>query len=171
MLLKLTAHLFGAGAMAFLFLIYQQKERKKLLISKLCADVCWTVHYFLLGAYAGMIPNLVGILRELVFVNRERKKWADNPIFPIAFILLNWGLGMRTFESAVNILPIAASTLVTISLWLKKPQLTKILSIPVSTAFIVYDVFVGSYIGIVNESIAIISIIIYFLKQRSKKNG
>lgn len=170
MFLKIIANLFMVAAMACMFLLYQQKERKKMLIGKLCADVCQTLHYLLLGAYAGMIPNIVGIARELVFVNRENKKWANNPIFPIIFIVINWCLGIRTFQSAINVLPIAGSTLVTISLWLKKPTLTKILSIPVSTAFLIYDAFVGSYVGIVNESIAIISIVTYFLRKRSKEN-
>jgi len=33
----------------------------------------------------------------------------------------------------------------------------------------VYDLFVGSYVGIINESLAIISIIIYFIKAKGEK--
>ena len=69
--LKIAAQIFGIGAMLSLFLIYQQKSRKKILFAKLSADVFWVVHYLCLGGYAGMIPNLVGILRELVFIGRK----------------------------------------------------------------------------------------------------
>ena len=62
-------------------------------------------------------------------------------------------------------MPIIASSFVTVSLWINNPDLTKIISIPVSVAFLVYDIFVGSYVGIINESIAICSIFLYFIKK------
>ena len=155
--------------MIFLFLIYQQKSRKKIIFAKLCADICWVIHYLCLGGYAGMIPNFVGIFRELVFINRKDKKWAGIAIWPILFILINWGLGFRTFNSWFNILPIAASTFVTVSLWIDNPRLTKLISIPISLAFLIYDIFIGSYVGVVNESIAIGSILLSFIKEKIKK--
>jgi len=167
--MKIVAQLFGIGAMVSLFLIYQQKSRKKLIFAKLCADICWVAHYLCLGGYAGMIPNFVGIFRELIFINRKDKKWAGCLIWPIIFIIINWCLGFRTFSNWFNILPIAASTFVTVSLWIDNPKLTKLISIPVSMAFLIYDLFIGSYVGVINESIAIGSIIISFIKENIKK--
>lgn len=158
------AYIFGIGAMIALFSIYQQSSRKKLLVSKLTADVCWVVHYLCLGAYGGAIPNFVGIFRELVFVNREDKKWANLPFWPFLFIATNLALGLRTFAAPINLLPILGSAFVTVALWLKKPVLTKVLSFPVSTAFLIYDIFVGSWIGVISESISLVSIIIALIK-------
>jgi len=166
--MNIAAQLFGIGAMVSLFLIYQQTSRVKMLASKLCADVFWVIHYYLLGGYAGMIPNFVGIFRELVFIQRKDKKWANIIIWPILFILINWGLAIRTFSSIYNLLPITASTFVTVSLWINNPRLTKLISIPISIAFLIYDIFVASYIGIINESISVVSIVIYFIKERIK---
>ena len=162
--MKIAAQVFGVGAMICLFLIYQQKSRKGILLSKLCTDVCWVLHYALLGAVAGLIPNAVGIFRELIFMRRKDKKWANLVLWPILFILINWGLGFSTFKSLYNILPIAGSTAVTIALWIDNPRLTKIVCIPTSLAFLIYDVFVGSYIGIVNETIGISSIVIWLIR-------
>ncbi len=162
----IAAQIFGIGAMISLFSIYQQNKRKKLITAKLCADICWVVHYFLLGGYAGMIPNFIGIFRELIFIKREEKEWANKKIWPVLFIICGWVLGVFTFKNAFNILPIAASTFVTVSLWVKNPRLTKIISIPVCLSFLIYDIFIGSYIGIINESISICSIIISFLKEK-----
>lgn len=159
-----VAQIFGIGAMVCLFLIYQQTKRKNLILMKLGADICWVIHYLCLGAPGGMIPNFVGMFRECVFINREKSKWASNALWPVVFIVINWLLGIRTFKSPINILPICASTFVTISLWLRKPRLTKIISVPVSLAFLIYDFFVGSYAGMINETIAIVSIGIYFVK-------
>lgn len=169
--LEIIAQVFGIGAMICLFLIYQQKSRKGILIFKLSADVMWSAHYLLLGAYAGMIPNYVGIFRELIFINRKDKKWAKFIFWPIIFIIINFALGLRTFNSVFNVLPITASAFVTISLWIDNPKLTKLISAPVSMAFLIYDVYVGSYIGIISESIAIGSIIISFIKEKKRMNN
>lgn len=168
--MKLFAQLPGAVAMACLFLSYQQKNRKGLITYKLSADVFWALHYALLGAYGGMIPNLSGIFREIVFVNRENKKWASCHIWPVFFIVLNFSFGLLSYKSTINLLPITASAFVTVSLWLKNTRLTRIISVPVSLSFFIYDIFAGSYIGMVNEGLAVLSIIIYFLKKENRND-
>ena len=168
--MKIIAQFFGLFAMLSLFLIYQQKNRKNILLAKLSADICWVIHYLFLGGIAGMIPNAVGIFRELVFINRKTQAWANKIIWPILFIAINLCLGISTFHSFYNILPIAASTFVTLSLWIDNPKLTKLITIPVCIAFMIYDFYVKSYIGIINESISIASIVLYFLKEKGKTN-
>lgn len=162
---SIISTIFGIGATVSLFLIYQQKNRSKLILCKLSADVCWIVHYFCLGAYSGMVPGTVGIFRELIFLNREKQKWCNMIIWPILFILCNWTLGYMTYRAPVDLLPIIASTSVTVSLWLKNPYFTKILSVPVSIAFIVYNIYVHSYIGIFNEGLSLLSLMIFYIKE------
>ena len=168
--MKLIAQFFGLGAMISLFLIYQQKSRKKILISKLCADICWVIHYLCLGGTAGMIPNAVGIFREIIFLFRKKQKWAKSLLWPAVFIVINWALGFGTFHTWYNLLPITASSFVTVSLWIDNPKLTKIMTVPICTAFLIYDIFVGSYVGIINELISIASIVIFFSKESKMKN-
>ena len=166
--MQIAAQIFGAFGMAALFMSYQQTERKKLIGCKLTADVMWVVHYLLLGAIGGAIPNFVGIFRELVFMQSD-KKWARSPVFPALFILINWGLAIATWRSALTLLPICASAAFTIALWAKNPKLTRMIGAPVSTAFLIYDLIVGSWIGAVNESVAIISIVSSFIRNDLNK--
>lgn len=161
--------MLGIGAMVSLFLIYQQKSRSGMLICKLSADIFWSAHYLCLGAVGGMIPNVIGIFRELVFINRKKHKWASIFLWPIIFIIINWTWGLFTLSHWYNLFPLCASTVVTISLWIDNPRLTKLISIPVSLSFLIYDIFVGSYVGVINESIAICSIIISLIKTKKEK--
>lgn len=161
--------IFGIGAMISLFVSHQNKTRQGILYGKLSADVFWVAHYLCLGATAGAIPNFVGIFRELVFINRGRRKFAGNTVWPIIFILINLSLGIISYNKWFDLLPIIASAFVTVSLWINDPRLTKLISVPVSSAFLVYNVLVGSYIGIFNESFAIISIILFFIRSKKMK--
>lgn len=167
--MPIVAQLFGIGAMASLFLLYQQKSRRRMLAAKLSADVFWVAHYLCLGGIAGAIPNGIGIFRELVFLKRKHARWASLALWPILFILVNWGLGIASFDTPFDVLPIAASTFVTISLWIDNPRLTKLISIPISAAFLVYDMHVDSYVGVLNELIAIGSIILSFIREHKKE--
>lgn len=168
-ILQIIAQLIGVCGMVTLFFMYQQTERKKLVRCKLINDVLWVLHYCCLGAWGGAIPNFVGIFRELVFSNDE-KKWARSVLWPIFFIAVNWGLAAMTWNSMLNLLPIGASAFVTIALWAKRPKVTRLICIPVSICFLIYDVFVGSWVGIVNESIGIISIVTSMIKNDRKEN-
>ena len=165
----MITNILGLGAMISLFLIYQQKSRKKILMCKLSADIFWIFHYLSLGATAGMIPNFVGIFREIIFVNRKTKKWASSSLWVVLFITVNFVLGICSYEQWYDIMPIIASAFVTVSLWIDNPRLMKLISIPVSLAFFIYDIFVLSHVGMINESIAIASIIIYFIKNIKEK--
>ena len=162
----IASWIFGALATLSLFVAYQQKQRKGLLFCKLSADGCWAIHYFCLGAYAGMIPNFVGMIRETIFLKRKNNSAFNSAFLPILFVGLNWALGFFAYQSPMSLLPIAASTLVTLSLWLNNPKITKLLSLPVSATFIVYDLSVSSYIGVFNECVCIFSIILYFIQNK-----
>lgn len=159
-------YIFGIGAIVSLFISHQKKSRRGILIFKLCADLFWAAHYFSLGAIAGVIPNFVGIFRELVFIRRGQSRLASKAFWPFLFILVNLSLGIASFDAWYDILPLVASAFVTVSLWINNPHLTKCISIPVSAAFLIYDIFVGSYVGIVNEAMAILSILLFFIRRR-----
>ncbi len=159
----IIAQVFGIAAMASLFLIYQQKERKQLLLCKLSADICWVIYYVCHGAVGGTIPNLVGIFRESVFLCSS-KKWANSKLWPAFFIVLNWTIAIWKWDEPFDFIPICASTFVTISLWVKSPRLTRIISAPVSAAFVVYNLLAGTWLGVINDSVGLVSVIISLVR-------
>ncbi len=168
----IIAYIFSIGAMIALFVMAQQKSKLKLLLFKLIADACWVVHYFILGALGGVIPNLVGIFREICFSKREKSKFFSKIYIPIFFISINLILGFFTFKEPINIIPIVASMLATIALWQKNPKLTKYLLLPVCLTFFAYDLLINpmSITGAINESSSIVSIVLYLIKEKTKMN-
>ena len=162
--MKILSYIFGIGAMISISFGYQQKTRKGLLISKLSADFCWSVHYLCLGAIAGMVPNAVAFFRELVFMHRGKKKWASSSLWPIFFVSLSWLIAFPSIDSPLDLLPLSGSTLVAFLLWINRPFLTKVLLFPVSMAFFFYNIHVSSVIGIVNEIVGMSSIIVFIVR-------
>ena len=64
----------------------------------------------------------------------------------------------------VDLLEMAGASLQTVSMWSKKPVNIRILSIIASPLWLIYDLQFGSYIGMINETIVIISIIVAFIR-------
>lgn len=171
-ILSILAQIIGLGGTYMLVTLYQQSSRKNLLSRKRMADILLGLHYVLLFAWAGAIPNLVGIARETIFIQQEKgKKWSFSLLWPALFIVISWILAIISWKGTYSVLPMCASTVVTISLWVKSPKLTRILSLPVCICFIIYDVFVKSYAGMLNESLSIISIFISLFRHDIKRTG
>ena len=155
--------IFGIIGIAFNFAIYQQKTRKKLLLSKLIANCCWTLHYAFLSAWSGAAICSIGVLRESIFLNNHRK-WAKSKLWLLLFVLLSIVSAVITWKNPYSILPSVASVLSVYSFWRGNPTLTKILSLPISTCFLTYNFVFGSYIGIINELFVLTSTVLALIK-------
>ena len=69
--MMLVGEIAGYIAIVASVLIYQQKTRKNLLISKAVTDVLWIIHYFLMGGYTGAAVTCVALVREVVFFRSD----------------------------------------------------------------------------------------------------
>lgn len=158
-----VSYIIGVIGIIVNALIYQQKNGKKLLLFKLASDIFWSLHYLLLGAYAGAAIAAVNIFRELLFLHQFKTGRSDKR-FLILFLIIG---EISTVISAVisespmkkwaSILIAIAVIVSTYAFWKSEPKLSRSLAIPVSACMMTYDILVGSPIGIINECITLAS--------------
>ena len=148
------------------FIIFQQKDRKRLLLTKLCSDAVWGIHYFLLGAYAGCAVAMVGFLREIVFYNKIKLK---SKAWVALFVVVGVASALITQAGLYKIFPAIASALSVICFWQNKTSNSRLLALPVSACMMTYSFISGSVAGVINEIITIISVIIGILIIDRKK--
>lgn len=152
----ILSNIFGALGLCATVVIYQQKNRRSLLISKLASDVIWFLHYFFLGAYSGAAVAAIGACRELVFMNRD-KRFTKSKLWLPVFIIAAIACTVFTWKNVFSALTGLASCLAVISFFIGKPRLSRIIALPISGCMMIYDVASGSMLGIVNEVFAITS--------------
>ena len=160
--------IFGVLGMATTVLIYQQKTRKGLILSKLLSDVIWFLYYICLSAYSGAAIAVIGMIRELVFINRE-KKWAKHPIWLVFFLVLSFVSAIITWKNIYSILPCIASAISVVSFWIGNPRLSRKLSYPISACMLTYNITSVAIIGVINEIFTVISSIIGTIRLDRKK--
>lgn len=172
--METAAYILGGFGILVNLLIYQQNTSKRVLIFKLCSNVIWALQYLLLEAYTGCLIAAIGIARETTFINVTKKSKAgviSLSIFAVASVLCS----IFTWKSAISILPAIASITAVFGFYFSIPKLSRILALPISICMGVYDVEVGSWIGLANEIITVVSavggfIIMDILKKSCKEN-
>ena len=165
---NLTLHDIVTQAVGFLgmlafFISYQQNTNKRIVGLNIAAATFFLTHYFMLGAYTGAFMNLLALLRNIVFFFRPRK-WAGSRLWLWAFCAAYIIAGALTFDSVISIFPTAAVVLGTVALYIKVPKQTRRLMFLSTTGWLVYNIYNGSIAGYTSDSLALISIMIAFVK-------
>ena len=163
----LVAQGIGGIAAAFGIFSFQQKRRGGILLFQIVNNVFWTVHMFMLGAWAGGALNAIGIFRGIVFYFREDKKWARSKawyaVFCAAFAfasLVSWMQG----DGALALLPLTGMVFTTFSLAETNPFRVRVISFFSSPCWLTYNIIKGSIPGACTEIFLIVSIFIGILR-------
>ena len=164
----MTAMIFGALGVAANVLIYQQKSGKNLLAFKLVSDILWALHYFFMSAYTAMCIALIAVVRELVFLKQNRNDTRKS-VWLLVFLLCGIASAAVTWKGLPSVLPALASALSIFSFWRGDPRLSRILAFPVSGCMMTYDFTCGSVMGIINETLTLISAAAGVIRFRRKQ--
>lgn len=166
--METVAQIVGLVAFVCAIMSFQQRTHRYILALQLSADILFTIHFCLLGAYTGAVLNGIAALRASIFVNKG-KKWADNIIWFIVFCLLSIVAGAFTWDGIVSILPILGMICTTIAYWIKTPKYVRMAAFPSSPLWLVYNVINKSYGGVITEVISMISIIVAMIRLDFRK--
>ena len=77
--IMLIGQALGVVAVILGFITYQMKSPKALLIVNLITCGVFCAHYLLIGAISGAVMNGIGIIRNLVYTNRDKKVFSVPP--------------------------------------------------------------------------------------------
>jgi len=84
---EIVAQAVGIVAMGFSIFSYQQKKAASIIAFQLFGSLFFGISYFMLGAYIGAVLNVVGVVRALLFLKRD-KFHTDNIPWLILFCSL-----------------------------------------------------------------------------------
>lgn len=97
----LIVQIFGFAAIGSSLLIYTRKKRWSILGFKLVQDLCWAIHYLLLGAYSAMATNLICTTRELVFQSKN-PRISSNKLILACFLAFLRSIGACYMEKCIQ---------------------------------------------------------------------
>ncbi len=154
----LLAQLIGLFGLVCAMLSYQMKTQKKIVLVQIIGCSFFTVHFFMLGAMTGAMLNFIAAIRAFVFANKD-KKWGKSNWWIVFFSVVCIIAVGFTWEGHLSLLPMLGMVLTTISWGIENASLVRIISLPSSPLWIVYNVAGASYAGVLTEVLVMISII------------
>lgn len=165
----LIGEVVGFLAAATGFLIFQQKTRKRVLFVKFICDLLWSLHFLLLAAYSGMAISMVGCSRDLIFLATGADKKKKKTVWLAVFLTVNVISVCFAWKNMWSICSLISGVLATIAYWNDSPTRIKLISLAVCASQITYGVAIGSYAVLFNETIAVISILLFFWRLWKRK--
>ena len=178
MSLTFLGQAIGIVAMAFNILSYQNKNQRAVIAFQFFGSALFALSFLMLGAIIGGILNFIGIIRALVFMNKE-KLHADKPIWLWGFIaayLVTYVLTFTVFGQEVTpvkllieALPVIGMTALTIGFGMTDAKAVRRMGLISSPSWLIYNIASGSIGAIACEVITLASILIGMLRHDRKK--
>lgn len=165
---QIIGQIFGIVISLFGFLIFIQKTRKKVLITKLTCDFLSVFQQIMVGAYTGSIINGIAIARETVFYFRETKKWAQSKIWLIIFLVAMFGGSIVTWQGYVSLLPTIGSSFAVFGFYSKQLSLVRTLNIIAQSFWLAYGCIIFNIGTILGATFSIGGAIIGLINQNKK---
>jgi len=167
--LWIAGQICGLCAVVLTFISYQYKSPKKLLLIQTAGTVANMLGYLFLGAGAGMLLNVVCVVRNLIFFFKSKK------VFSYKFWpwLLAGVMVVAVIPVWTPYAPLLAAALAinTVVLSFGNNRILRFSILLTSSMVIAYNVAVGAYGSILNEVVAIISSVIGLIRYRGVEEG
>ena len=153
----------------FSYFIFSQKNNKSILKFKLMSDLMWVAHFMLIGAYTGMATISLSLIRDILFINRDKSKMLQSKWWVVAFCF-GYGLcAAVTWGGAWSIFSPVASCLSTIGFWNRNVKTIRIVNLAVCVCMLIYGVATHSLATVINQIYTVVSIFVILV--RVKKAG
>lgn len=153
------------GFIYALFLILSNfgKSTKQILFLQTISFFFKTLHYYLLGGISGFLTSLISIIRNIIFYKiKESKIWI------VFFIIIYIIIGIITLKSIYALLPVFATIIYTLIINYNNPKYLRYGIFITSLTWLIYNIYIISYSGIIIQIIMLISNIIAIIKLDKK---
>ena len=150
------------GTLLF-FCSFQCRTNRSLFRVQFLSYLLYTAHLQLLGAVTGGVSYLINTLRSLCLGSKWR--FARTKTMCALLCLLQLAALALTWAGWISILPVAANIAATIGGYTHNPRKIRLTAMLInSPLWIVYDVIVGSWAGILDEVVTEASILLSILR-------
>ena len=162
----------GFVATGIFILSYQVKSNRRLYLLQLIGNLLFCIQFFLLDARSGCLSLAVNIIRNAMLMKYNDWEWVRWKGWPYLFSGLIGAVVWGTWNGPLSLLVLAASVSTTFGYWSNNARAIRLANaLCASPCWLCYDVAVGSWGGVLNESFMIVSILVSILRFGWKSLG
>ena len=170
----ILAQILSFIAMVINMVAVQLKTKKQILLTIVVSNLLFVISYILLGAYVGALTCGIVAIEIIINTILEDKGKVTPKFLIIIYLIISIIIGITTFNSLIDLLPIIASILFILTLRQSKEKYVRLLILGNLTSWIIYDFFVKAYLEGISDLFVISSTITaiyrYDVKKEVKEN-
>ena len=161
--IEIAGQVISLIAVILSFVTYQMKSKKGIMVMLSIATGISCIAYALLGGTVALVLNLVSIVRNICFYHKDKKILSSKAV-PIVLALIMGVLSIFTWEGAHSVFFVVGLMLNTLAMGYFGPQKLRMSILLTSSLIMIYNLFIPSIGGTVNEVVAITSSVIGLIR-------
>ena len=152
--------IIGFIAMAFFIISYQIRSNRTLFLCQLLGCCLFCLQFCIMGAYTGALGLLVNIARNVLLLKADDWPWVRRGTTLLGIILLLLVMTVYTWAGWISLLPFISVAVTCVGYWTDNAQKIRLSQLIGSPCTLLYDLMIGSWGGVLSETITLLSIII-----------
>lgn len=165
-MLFILAQICGIIALILTVISVQFKEKEKIMICMILANVIVAIQYFLLNALTGAVISLLNTIRCIVFYTYKKKNKNPSLMTLVIFEIIAILSGIVTWQDMWSLIPIVVTVIYTYGLWQDNVKIIRITTAIVGLGWAIYNIVVQAFVGAIQETAQLISALIALYKEK-----
>lgn len=165
--IEIAGQIISLIAVILSFVTYQMKSKNGIMVMLSIATGISCIAYALLGGTVALVLNLVSIVRNICFYHKDKKILSSKAV-PIVLALIMGVLSIFTWEGAHSTFFVVGLMLNTLAMGYFNAQNLRWSILLTSSLILIYNLFIPSIGGTINEVVAITSAVIGIIRYRKK---
>lgn len=168
---EFIVQIIGFIGVAFFVISYQIRSNRMLFLCQLMGCQVFCVQFIIIGAYTGALSLSVNIARNVLLLKADDWNWVKSKGTLSAIIGLLLITTVFTWAGWISLLPFASVAITSIGYWTNNAQRIRLSQLFGTPCTLVYDIIIGSWGGVISETITLISITISVFRYGWKSLG
>jgi len=150
----------GFIGVAFFIASYQMRSNRALFLFQMIGCLIFMAQFLILGAYTGALSLMINVLRNLLLLRIADWKWVKSKVTLSMILLMLIAVTIYTWAGWLSLLPMLSVGITSIGYWTNNARKIRISQMFGSPCTLLYDALICSWGGVLNETIALVSIVV-----------
>lgn len=166
-----VAQIFGVLGIIFSVISMQMKDKKNIMIFLLLLNLASALNFLFLDSFSGSLICFFAVFETFINYLFDSKNKSVPYYIIVIYVIVNIGLGLYTYNTLLDIIPIACALLYCASVCSKKETNIRKIMFGNQTLWLIYDITVKAYMFGISNVLTLISIFVsmYRFDYKSKK--
>lgn len=166
--IEIIGQVISVVAVIITFITYQMKSSTRIFVTNAIATAVSCVAYAMLGGTTALGLNIMCVVRNVCYMYKDRNRYVAR-ILPAVLALVMAVMSTFLWEGYHSIFFVMGITLNTLAMGYFNPQNLRKSILLTSSLILIYNLFIPSIGGTINEVVAISSSIVGLIRYRKQE--